>query len=248
MAKIWANEFIEFGSLLKRGISEASYHIAVRSGSVFQSNPTLSLEPTTKSRTISNVETWTTAFQIFVGIYTSKFPLEAPSLMKYGEVVRDLASRGGDWSFYEKQFRCLRQLYPNEMPWGSTHWELWIKAQNFGNSKPKIPQGKSSRFISLGIPKGFCHKFHKGLECNGCKYKHTCYKCNLSHPATRCNFRSGYQSSRHPCQVPSFQPQFKLSVFFPYCMDMMWMHCIMVLNLVFPFIFKDHVFPFMQKI
>ncbi len=47
-AKIWANEFIEFGSLLKRG-SEPSYHIAVRSGSVSQSNPTLSLGPTTKS-------------------------------------------------------------------------------------------------------------------------------------------------------------------------------------------------------
>ena len=154
--KIWANEFIEFGSLLKRGISEPSYHIAVRSGSVSQSNPTLSLEPTTKSRPISNVETWTTAFQIFVGIYTSKFSLEAPL----------------------------------EMPWGSTHWELWIRAHNFGNSKPKTPQGKPPRFASLGIPKGFCHKFHKGVEYHSCKYKHTCYKFNLSHPANRCNFRS----------------------------------------------------------
>ncbi len=44
-AKNWANEFIEFGSLLKRGISEPSYHIAVSSGSVSQSNPTLSLNP-----------------------------------------------------------------------------------------------------------------------------------------------------------------------------------------------------------
>ncbi len=78
---------MSFGSLLKQGISEPSYHIAVRSGSVSQSNHTLSLEPTTKSRHISNVETWTTVFQIFVGIYTSKFPLEAPSLMKYGEVI-----------------------------------------------------------------------------------------------------------------------------------------------------------------
>ena len=147
---------LEFGSLLKRGISEPSYHIAVRSGSVSQSNPTLSLEPTTKSRPISNVETWTTAFQIFVGIYTSKFSLEAPL----------------------------------EMPWGSTHWELCIRAHNFGNSKPKTPQGKPPRFASLGIPKGFCHKFHKGLECHSCKYKHTCYKFNLSHPANRCNFRS----------------------------------------------------------
>ncbi len=67
------------------------------------------------------------------------------------------------------------------MPWGSTHCELWIKAQIFGNSKPKIPQEKPPRFASLGIPKGFCHKFQKGVECHGCKYKHTCYKCNLSH-------------------------------------------------------------------
>ncbi len=106
--KIWVNEFIEFGSLLKRGISEPSYHIAVSSSSVSQSNPTLSLEPITKSRPISNVENWTIAFQIFVGIYTSsKSLLDATSLMKYGEVVRDLASPRGDWRFYDTQFRCL---------------------------------------------------------------------------------------------------------------------------------------------
>lgn len=35
--------------------------------------------------------------------------MEAPALMKYGEVVRDLAARGGDWRFYDTQFRNLRQ-------------------------------------------------------------------------------------------------------------------------------------------
>ncbi len=102
---------------------------------------------------------------------------------------------GGDWSFYDTQFRCLRQLRANEMPWGSTHWELWIKAQNFGNSKPKIPQGKPPRFASWGIPKGFCHKFHNGVECHGCKYKHTCYKCNL--------FRLQFNDFKHSYNRPS---------------------------------------------
>ena len=188
-AKIWANEFIEFGSLLNQGIGETRYHIAVSSGSVSKSHPTLSLEPTTKSRPIPHVEAWTTAFQIFVGIYTRKYPTAAPSLMKYGEVVRDLASRGADWRYYDKQFRCLRQMYPMEMPWGSTHWELCIKAQSFSNPRSKIPLGKPARSPSFVIPKGFCHKFHRGLEFHGCTYKHTCNKCNMSHPANRCNFR-----------------------------------------------------------
>ena len=54
--------------------------------------------------------------------------------MKYSEVVRDLALRGADWRFYDTQFRLLRQANPTELPWGSTHWELWIRAQNFNNA------------------------------------------------------------------------------------------------------------------
>ena len=111
-----------------------------------------------------------------------------------------------------------------------------LKPKILGTLNPKFYEGYLLGLHNWVFQKGFCHKFHKGVECRGCKYKHTCYKCNLSHPANRCNFRFGYQSSRHPSQVLSFKPQFKLSVFFPYCMDMMWnkcMHCIMVLNLVF---------------
>ena len=53
--------------------------------------PTLSLKPSSRIKPINTIDLWTSAFQIFVGVYTSKFPQEAPSLMKYGEVVRDLA-------------------------------------------------------------------------------------------------------------------------------------------------------------
>jgi hypothetical protein len=37
-----------------------------------------------------------------VGVYTSKYPSEAPALMKYGDIVRDLASRGHNWGFYDE--------------------------------------------------------------------------------------------------------------------------------------------------
>jgi hypothetical protein len=55
-----------------------------------------------------SIDAWTSAFQIFVGVYTSKFPQEAPDLMKYAEVVRDLAARGANWRLvYDTQFRSL---------------------------------------------------------------------------------------------------------------------------------------------
>jgi hypothetical protein len=41
-------------------------------------------------------------FREFRGlVYTSKYPSEAPALMKYGDIVRDLASRGHNWFFYD---------------------------------------------------------------------------------------------------------------------------------------------------
>ena len=45
--------------------------------------------------------------------------------MKYEKAVRDLAARGGNWRFYDTQFRSLRQSNVAGMPWGTTHWELW---------------------------------------------------------------------------------------------------------------------------
>lgn len=198
-SKIWANEFFDFGLLLSLGTGDTRYHLSL-SAETGSSMPTLSLEPTQKTRQISNIETWTSAFQIFVGVYTGKYPMEAPALMKYGEVVRDLAARGGDWRFYDTQFRFLRQNNPAGMPWGTTHWELWIRAQHFNNSRPPKPQAARNSFQSTLagplVPKGFCRKFHRGFDCQGCNFKHQCHKCGAVHPSIRCTFRSSRPLSK----------------------------------------------------
>ena len=119
--KIWAHELIDFGILLGSGAGDTRYHLSLSSphGS---SLPALSIEPSQKPKAV-------------VGVYTAKFPIDAPALMKYCEVVRDLAARKADWRFYDTQFRLLRQSDPTEFPWGSTHWELWIRAKNFHNAR-----------------------------------------------------------------------------------------------------------------
>ena len=50
--------------------------------------------------------------------------------MKYGEVVQNLAGRGGNWKFYKENFRFLRQAQHASFPCGVIHWELQMQAQH----------------------------------------------------------------------------------------------------------------------
>ena len=192
-AKIWANEFIEFGSLLNPYVGETRYQLSLAQSE--SSVPTLSFEPSSKIKPIYSIDAWTSAFQIFVRVYTSKFSQEAPDLMKYAEVVRDLAARGANWRFYDTHFRSLRQTRAHEIPWGTTHFELWIRAQSFAHIAPARsniaqPSGRTSQ-LGPFVPIGFCRafEFHKGVKCTGCSYKYTCFKRGAAHSAKSCNFR-----------------------------------------------------------
>ena len=106
-AKIWNNEFFDFNALLSNPIFEDRYQVTI-SNSDKEKIPSLCLEPLAKAKKLSSIETWLSCFHIFVGVYTSRCPHEAPALMKYGEVVQDLAARGGNWRFYDENFRFLR--------------------------------------------------------------------------------------------------------------------------------------------
>ena len=56
--------------------------------------PPVRLEPVAKSKKVLTLDAWFNCFHVFVGIYCQKYPTEGPALMKYGEVVQDLAARG----------------------------------------------------------------------------------------------------------------------------------------------------------
>ena len=161
-----------------------------------------SLEPAVKPKKIHNIEMWLSAFHIFVGVYTSKYPHESPALMKYGDVVQDLAARGHNWKFYDNNFRFLRQTQATSLPWGNIHWELWLWSQSTPLKKPP-PNGSSQTVAKSGrpflhIPRGYCYKYHKGGECSGCAFKHSCFRCDGMHPATQCNFRTPSKCTNKP--------------------------------------------------
>ena len=128
--KIWAHEQVDFGLLLNNKKDHDSFHLCL-SNDMASSNdqPRIVLEPKQKSKHINSIEMWVTAYQIFVGVYTQRYPVEAPFLMKYSEIIRDLAARGYNWRYYDENFRYLRQKDPKAYSWGAVHWELWIRSQ-----------------------------------------------------------------------------------------------------------------------
>lgn len=142
------------------------------------------------------------AFRIFVGVYTQKYPHESLALMKYGDIVQDLADRGHNWRFYDENFRFLRQQERISLPWANVYWELWSRSQ-YSTSKPAGPMQRavtpSAKAQFLPIPRGHCFKFHKGDKCTGCDFNHTCFKCGGLHPALKC-FRGLPRSSARPAK------------------------------------------------
>ena len=205
--KIWQEEFIDFGSLLVQPHLDEKFQITIHN-SKEGSSPSLALEPLNKAKRITSIDTWIQAFHVFVGVYTGRYPQEAPGLMKYGATIQDLAARGHNWRFYDDNFRFLRQSQATALPWGNIHWELWLRSQNSPTRSPPL-NGKS---VSPGqVPRGYCYKFHRGGDCSGCSFKHSCWKCEGLHRGLQCNFRTfsgnGVNSSqfRRPRKPPSSQ-------------------------------------------
>ena len=104
-AKIWQNEYVDFGALLASGPPNEKLSLSLTRGNSIPSQPLLTLEPIQSSKKVQTISQWVTAFNTFVAIYVERAPQDAPKLIKYCEVVRNIAFKSGEWLFYDEQFR-----------------------------------------------------------------------------------------------------------------------------------------------
>ena len=125
---------------------------------------------------------WTTAFLRYIAIYTEEYPGEIQQMLKYCEIIRDLAQRkiGLAWSNYDQNFRLLRENIP--IPWDRIHTEFWIKAATATVPDPSRQQSKPFRAQQDTRPKCLdrtCWKFNKRGHCGiqTCKFDHKCGFC-----------------------------------------------------------------------
>ena len=118
--KVWANEYVDLGLLLSVTPGPDCYSISINT-STPSSEAQLTLEPWKPLKKITHINQWISAFNTFVAIYVVKFPQEAPKLMNYCEIIRDIAAKLGDWLFYDEQFHLLRQNAPTKYLWDAVH-------------------------------------------------------------------------------------------------------------------------------
>ena len=168
-------------------------------------HPSICLEHVKPKRRSVTIDQWLTAFNVFVAVYTIKTPSAISSLMKYCEVVRDIATKQGNWRYHDKQFRFLLQSKPDRYPWDNVAWELWHHAlhsslttsrSNCNDLRTRRPNQRPFQ----SFPKGVCWRSHAGQFCRGCNFKHSCFKCGSVHPATQC---AATRSNTNNCSAPS---------------------------------------------
>ena len=90
--KIWAGAYIDLPLLLKQARDlRTDPHIT---GELVIKNGQLVIEKQ-HLKSINNINTWTTAFTIFMSIYLEKFPGKAQDMLKYMHNIRLAAGRQG---------------------------------------------------------------------------------------------------------------------------------------------------------
>ena len=78
--------------------------------------------------------------------------------MKYGSVIRGLATLGTNWKFFDENFRKLRQSQGT--PWDQIHSELGLRSHSFRDKPTNHP--KRANHEGPYIPNGCCGNFIGG--------------------------------------------------------------------------------------
>ena len=202
-AQIWANEYVDFTVLLNNTVSKAEDEFVFKIERSNGGQPSIVIAPNQKKQSLQTIDQWQSAFQVFVATYSEKAPHDTPALMKYASVVKELATQGANWHFYDEHFRRLREN--QGAPWDQIHSELWLRAHSF-RAKTTTTSGKP-RATSPFVPRGYCWKFHKGMSCNGCSYLHQCFRCGQQHTITKCRQPSKSTAGPNPTKFSIPHPR-----------------------------------------
>ena len=212
--KIFNREYVDLSSLYftKSNINETT---------TIHKTDHATITSTQKSanRKITNIFTWTRAFQIYADVYCSKYPQESSQMFTYMTLVQNLAQHNRNWLTYDEKFRQLRSVKPN-IPWNTIHTETFLFcsiSQPPATSSTFRPSTKSYQKFPAYIMqrKHYCWDFQQYGHCtkSACRVLHQCSNCEGQHGANRCNrparrfITPGSQKQHNDQQTKSSQNQ-----------------------------------------
>jgi hypothetical protein len=194
--KIWAGRFVNLRDLYDLDRPEVPLqHSTLSIQQVPGQNPTL-VYNTAKRRPL-NIQSWNSAWRIFMSVYLQRFPEQVHALLAYEQDVNSLANQGLDWAFYDEQFRRGRES--SQYAWDTMRPDLDRKilySMSRNSFRPSNAANGNQTFLVPSesgvaqVPKGFCIRYHtRGKHCQyegNCIYKHECYQCSMQHPIFEC--------------------------------------------------------------
>ena len=182
--KIWQNEYIDLDKLLKSA-KELACETKL-SGDLIIHDGRIAVEETPRKSSL-DIETWTSAFLIFMSISLEKCPNQAQDLLKYMKDIRFAAKNSNGWALYDEQFRLRRAGRPG-ISWGLISSEMWAMYVLMGTKSSQLPHNDVTE--NMGRRKRLtCRIFNQGTNCKygkSCIYSHSCSNCGKSHPEVTC--------------------------------------------------------------
>ena len=190
--KIWAREYVDLAALLEDE-QEMELRICNKSD-----KPAFKMVPSHK-KDITSISLWHKAFRRYAAIYLRKFPAEQEGILIYMDIISELAEDDEDWVTYDKRFR--KNHASGRESYGNINVPMYIRAAKttFRRRAHQGPDAdrdgrKKGRQTRAKHPSGYCFTFHDGNRCRGCDFKHECYRCEGSHPASKCPKTKGRSS------------------------------------------------------
>ena len=199
--QIWSNQYVDL-SILVDPKSEVP-------DSLKWDGDSLCLAPHKSIKKLNGLGQWCDAFHIYICVYTRKYPNMIANLLTYMHNIKMLCNKGGDYMFYDEEYRTMRQRNPSNN-W-EINWDLWLECRDVrgssNRSQTKRPnnnhtfRGQSANGSKPSHPAGYCFKFHNNGRCgNGanCTYKHTCYmsNCGERHAVFSCPKRGSKSNNK----------------------------------------------------
>ena len=231
MKSIQSGEFFELSKLLPENLhglgsphEEASFHLALGENSTIK----LSSNQAPKKK-IGDIQSWTTAFTVYMKIVLDKLPGRAKELVSYLDLIRYAASyhQSLGWLLYDRKFR-YKAANDKSLNWGQIDLQLWMRIFTVNHAKllsehSLFYNGPSSRSnFGQGIAAvrdDKCSNFNRGRKCafSPCRYRHVCSQpdCEGPHPSFQCPQTTNGPSSFNSPQTLASPPQQSHLTFLP---------------------------------
>ena len=207
--KVWKGEFVPLTSMLVD--KQTTHTIPPWSFQQLGSNLVVQQAQPPK-KLIKDINSWTNAFIIYMGIYIQKHPQRAQELLKYMQTVRTYANGFSytTWVEYDREFRARQERNPTRS-WAAIDMEAYARMMMHSNPMNQTTWAYRPAQQQFGGRQTFlqrrsspCFAFNRGECTKGttCQFNHVCQSCGKAgHTARSCYSQAqrGLQPSCTKC-------------------------------------------------